>query len=250
MVEGIMFSSANTGGTDGAQLDFNAVDTTRVQTVGSGAEIQRRGIVLDSVLKSGGNEFHGDVTFYGSADALEGSNLTAEYQAVGIREVAKLHELWDVSATLGGRIIPNKLWFFAAIHKTGFNREILDAFNPDGTPMLNKRRVPIWSGKLSYQMNQSNKFSGFYHTTQRRRAPAGEPVRSNRITRSVRRAGRAIRGQLADGARKFGRRLAADRGIFPEVAVFRRAFLFQPPDMATPILPRCTRSGRSIPSRK
>ena len=31
--------------------------------------------------------------------------------------------------------------------------------------MLNKRRVPIWSGKLSYQMNQSNKFSGFYHTT-------------------------------------------------------------------------------------
>ena len=80
MVEGIMFSSANTGGTDGAQLDFNAVDTTRVQTVGSGAEIQRRGIVLDSVLKSGGNEFHGDVTFYGSADALEGSNLTPEYR--------------------------------------------------------------------------------------------------------------------------------------------------------------------------
>ena len=165
MVEGIMFSSANTGGTDGAQLDFNAVDTTRVQTVGSGAEIQRRGIVLDSVLKSGGNEFHGDVTFYGSADALEGSNLTPEYEAVGIKEVAKLHELWDVSATLGGRIIPNKLWFFAAIHKTGFNREILDAFNADGTPMLNKRRVPIWSGKLSYQMNQSNKFSAFYHTT-------------------------------------------------------------------------------------
>ena len=164
-IEGIMFSSANTGGTDGAQLDFNAVDTTRVQTVGSGAEMQRRGILLDSVLKSGGNEFHGDATFYGSTDALEGSNLTDEYRAVGISEVAKLHELWDVSATLGGRIIPNKLWFFAAIHKTGFNREILDAFNADGTPMMNKRRVPIWSGKLSYQMNQSHKFTGFYHTT-------------------------------------------------------------------------------------
>jgi len=165
MVDGIMFSSANTGGSDGAQIDFNATESTRLQTTGSGAEMQRRGILLDLVLKSGGNEFHGDATVYGSADALEGSNLTPAFTAVGIPNVAKLHEYWDVSATLGGRIVRNKLWFFAALHKSGFNREILDAFNADGSPMVDRRRVPIWSGKLSYQMNQSNKLTGFYHTT-------------------------------------------------------------------------------------
>ncbi len=165
MVDGVMFSSANSGGSDGAQIDFNATDSTRLQTVGSGAEMQRRGIMLDLVLKSGGNEFHGDGSVYGSADALEGSNLTQAYRDLGIQNFAKLHEFWDVSGTLGGRIVENKLWFFAAIHKSGFNREILDAFNADGTPMIDNRRVPIWSGKLSYQMNRSNKLTGFYHTT-------------------------------------------------------------------------------------
>jgi hypothetical protein len=165
MVDGIMFSSANTGGSDGAQIEFNATESTRVQTTGSGAEMQRRGILLDSVLKSGGNAFHGDAIFSGSTGAMEGSNLNDALRAYGIRDVAKLHELWDVSGTLGGRIIRNKLWFFASIHKSGSNREILDAFNADGTPMLDKRRVPIWTGKLSYQMNRSNQFTGFYHTT-------------------------------------------------------------------------------------
>jgi hypothetical protein len=165
MMDGIMYSSANTGGSDGAQIEFNATESTRVQTTGSGAEMQRRGILLDSVLKSGGNEFHGDSVTSGSTGGMESSNLTPALQAFGIRSIAKLHELWDVSGTLGGRIVKDKLWFFASIHKSGSNREILDAFNADGTPMLDKRRVPIWTAKLSYQLNRSNQFTGFYHTT-------------------------------------------------------------------------------------
>ena len=163
MVEGIMFSSPNTGGADGAHLDFNAVDSTRVQTVGSSAEMPRRGIMLDAVLKSGGNEFHGEAVFYGSSGALESSNLSPELAAQGVRNVARLHELWDVSGTLGGRIIRNKLWFFAAARNSGFDREILDAYHADGTPMLNERRLPYLSGKLSYQLNQAHRFAGFYH---------------------------------------------------------------------------------------
>jgi hypothetical protein len=29
--------------------------------------------------------------------------------------------------------------------------------------MLNKRRLPYWSGKLSYQMNLAHRFGAFYH---------------------------------------------------------------------------------------
>ena len=211
--------------------------------------MQRRGILLDSVLKSGGNEFHGDATFYGSTDALEGSNLTDEYRAVGISEVAKLHELWDVSATLGGRIIPNKLWFFAAIHKTGFNREILDAFNADGTPMMNKRRVPIWSGKLSYQMNQSHKFTGFYHTTGKGSIGLGAGMcRPNRARCTM---GRSLRSG------SVGRWCTALLWLLrcrPAASFRSRAILpsplFSTFRLVTPILPRAHRSGLSIPSRR
>jgi hypothetical protein len=166
MLDGIMFSTPNSGGANGSHIDFNALDSTRVQTVGSAAEMPRRGMMLDAVMKSGGNQFHGDATYYGSSGALESSNLTPELEAQGIRNVARLHKLWDVAGTLGGRIVENKLWFFGAVRRTGFEREILDAYYEDGTPMLNSRALPYWSAKLSYQMNQGNRFSGFYHDAQ------------------------------------------------------------------------------------
>jgi hypothetical protein len=163
MLEGIMFSTPNAGGANGSHIDFNSLDSTRVQTVGSAAEMPRRGMMLDAVMKSGGNQFHGDAIYYGSAGKLEGSNLTSSLETQGVRNVPRLHELWDTSGTLGGRIVQNKLWFFGAARSTGFNREILDAFYTDGTPMENNRRLPYWSAKLSYQANEMNKFSAFYH---------------------------------------------------------------------------------------
>jgi hypothetical protein len=163
MLEGIMFSTPNAGGANGSHIDFNALDSTRVQTVGSSAEMPRRGIMLDAVMKSGGNEYHGEFVVYGSSGALESKNLSPELQAQGIAATPELHKLWDVSGSGGGRLIVNKLWFFAAVRRTGFDREILNAFYTDGTPMLNQRRLPYWSGKLSYQMNQSTKFGAFYH---------------------------------------------------------------------------------------
>jgi hypothetical protein len=49
-LEGIMFSTPNAGGANGSHIDFNALDSTRVQTVGSAAEMPRRGIMLDAVM--------------------------------------------------------------------------------------------------------------------------------------------------------------------------------------------------------
>ena len=120
MLEGIMFSTPNAGGANGSHIDFNALDSTRVQTVGSSAEMPRRGIMLDAVMKSGGNEFHGEAVAYGSSGALESTNISDELRAVGVIAAPELHKLWDISGSLGGRIIPNKLWFFAAIRQYRF----------------------------------------------------------------------------------------------------------------------------------
>ena len=80
----------------------------------------RRGPFIDSVVKSGGNEFHGELVAYGSSDALEGGNINDELTAAGVRGVPKLHGMWDYSGAFGGRIIRNKLWFFvsAAVRDT------------------------------------------------------------------------------------------------------------------------------------
>ena len=72
MVEGVLTSSPETNGDGGSHFDYNMIDGTRVQTVGSNAEMPRRGLLVDSVVKSGGNDFHGTAVAYGSGAAARG----------------------------------------------------------------------------------------------------------------------------------------------------------------------------------
>ncbi len=186
MLEGIMFASSGGNGVQGAHVDFNAIESTRIQTVGSSAEMPRRGQFIDSVAKSGGNEYHGELVAYGSSDSLEGANVDEELTAAGVLNVPKLHGMWDYSAAVGGRIIRNKLWFFLSARSEGYNREILNAFHPDGSPVLVETDQAFHSEKLSWQPSQRNKITMFYHGAldiQRRGASQFRPVESMEIHR-------------------------------------------------------------------
>ncbi len=164
MVEGVLASAPTLIGAQGSHVDFNAVDGTRVQTVGSNAEMPRRGLLVDSVIKSGGNDFHGTAVVYGSGPALEGNNIDDTLSAQGIR-LAKLHTVQDYAGTFGGRIVRNKLWFFGGARYQKVERDILDAFDPDGTPITNVKAGEYYFGKGSYQASSGNRLTGFYHWT-------------------------------------------------------------------------------------
>ena len=127
MVEGVVASAPTFLGAQGSHVDFNAIEGTRVQTVGSNAEMPRRGLLVDSVVKSGGNDFHGTLVAYGSGSGLESNNIDDGLEAAGIR-LARLHTVQDFAGTLGGRIIRNKLWFFGGYRYQRVDREILDAY--------------------------------------------------------------------------------------------------------------------------
>ena len=162
MLEGVVSSAPTLSGAQGSHVDFNAIEGSRVQTVGSNAEMPRRGLLVDSVVKSGGNEFHGGIVLYGSGSGLESNNIDAGLAAAGIR-LPKLHKVQDFAGTFGGRIIRNKLWFFAGARYQNVTRDILDAFDPDGTPIANVKEGTYHFEKISYQMTDGNRFTGFYH---------------------------------------------------------------------------------------
>ena len=44
MLEGVLATAPSPGGTQGSHMEFNSIEGTRVQTVGSNAEMPRRGI--------------------------------------------------------------------------------------------------------------------------------------------------------------------------------------------------------------
>jgi len=167
MLEGVLSSAPTASGAQGSHVDFNAIDGTRVQTVGSNAEMPRRGLLVDSVIKSGGNDFHGTGVVYGSKDKiagvpLEANNITDALKKAGLRKPT-LHKVQDFAGTVGGRIIRNKLWFFGGARYQNVTRDILDAFDPDGTPIANVKEGTYHFEKISYQMSAANRITGFYH---------------------------------------------------------------------------------------
>ena len=186
MLEGIMFASSGGNGVQGAHVDFNAIESTRLQTVGSSAEMPRRGPFIDSVAKSGGNQMHGELVAYGSSDALEAENVDEELTAAGVRNVPTLHGMWDYSGAFGGKIIRDKLWFFLSARSEGYNREILNAFYDDGSPILVETDQLFHTEKLQWQVSQQNKVTVFYHgalDVQRRGASQFRPAESMEIHR-------------------------------------------------------------------
>lgn len=184
MLEGVLASSPDAGGGGGSHMEFNSIEGTRVQTIGSNAEMPRRGLLVDAVLKSGGNEFHGNTTIYGSSGRLESTNVDDDLRAAGVRGAQQLHKLVDLNANLGGRIIRNKLWFYGAYRWVGYDREQLDAFYDDGSPILLNTWMPYHLEKLSYQATPGNRFTGFYHVAtdhQRRGASRFVPAESREL---------------------------------------------------------------------
>jgi hypothetical protein len=185
MLEGIMFASSGGNGVQGAHVDFNAVESTRLETVATNAEMPRRGQFIDSVVKSGGNDLHAEVVTYGSSSNLENKNINDTLRTAGVTGVPKLHGMWDNSASVGGRIIKDKLWFFGAFREEGYNRELLNAFYADGSPVLIRTAQRFHTEKLSWQVSQGNRITGFYHSQremQRRGASRFVPPESMEIT--------------------------------------------------------------------
>ena len=136
MLEGILFASLRRQRRQGAHVDFNAIESTRVQTVGSSAEMPRRGQFIDSVAKSGGNEFHGELVAYGSSDSLEGDNVNDELRAAGVRVCRSFTACGTTAAPLAAGSSGTSSGFSSGAGSEGYNREILNAFHPDGSPIL------------------------------------------------------------------------------------------------------------------
>ena len=143
MLEGIMFASSGGNGVQGAHVDFNAIESTRLQTVGSSAEMPRRGPFIDSVAKSGGNQMHGELVAYGSSDSLEAENVDDELTSRRCQECAHAARHVGLQRCRWGQDHPRQVVVLRVRRSEGYNREILNAFYDDGSPILDRNRPAV-----------------------------------------------------------------------------------------------------------
>lgn len=98
-------------GFQGKNLNFEFIQEVDVKTGGYEAEFGRStGGIINVITKSGGNTFTGDVFGYFDADSLQNDTETIDASNGTLVGFTKS----DWGADVGGYIVPDKLWFFAA----------------------------------------------------------------------------------------------------------------------------------------
>ena len=76
MVEGVAISApASAVSQPGIYLDYGGVEEAQVTAVGNDAETPTRGVLLNMVVKSGGNDFHGTFMSSYTHSSLVSNNI-------------------------------------------------------------------------------------------------------------------------------------------------------------------------------
>lgn len=158
LIEGVFSNAPQTGGGAGNYFDFNSFDESAISTLGNPAKMPTRGIQIVSVVKSGSNQTHGQVTTGEYMTDWQSENLDDALRAQGVSSGNPTKTRYDRGGDIGGKIVKDKLWYYTGFRKRYDVKVIAGAFQPNGDSALESN--PIWwnTVKTSYQATPSNKF--------------------------------------------------------------------------------------------
>lgn len=153
----------------------NDASTQEISTeIGSiSSETASGGVRINIIGKDGGNTLSG--SFFGSYtnSKFQGSNLSDDLVAIGVKQPDSLDHLFDTSAAVGGPIRKNELWFWTAHRYWGYSDFRTDAFwelNPFDLRYEADTSRPAhdsqWNTgndvRLTWQMTPKNRLSAYY----------------------------------------------------------------------------------------
>jgi hypothetical protein len=181
-LEGVPTTAIVDGGGNGNYWDYVTVEEAAVKTIGNDAEHPNRGVSITAVVRSGGNQFHGGGYYGRMFPKLQSNNITPELAAQGITEPPSLVRRYDTNADLGGRIVPNKLWFYVATRRRIDISQGTNSFKEDGTPATNDELSWFATQKVNWQMSANHRLVGFYQYNHKDTQPSGNQFVSYRST--------------------------------------------------------------------
>jgi hypothetical protein len=160
------------GGGRGILMNMGSTQEVVLLTGGIAAEGPQAGLIMNVVPKEGGNRFSGYLLGNYANGDLQSDNLTDELQGRGLTLVNSINEIWDANGGLGGPILQDRLWFYAATRSWGrsnvvagnyFNQTQGTVFyTPDlSRPAINNEHNFSQNLRLTWQVTPRNKVNLF-----------------------------------------------------------------------------------------
>lgn len=157
-VEGVN-ATENTGGT--GYFNYGSFEEVSIGTDSNDASMPTPGVQINAVVRSGGNQFKGDLYLDFENQSMQGRNVTDAQRRLGAGEGTRITTYYDPNLGLGGPIRKDKLWYFVSMRDqrigttiTGFPTD-----KPSNFEFLTKLENLTY--KVTYQLNQNNKFSQY-----------------------------------------------------------------------------------------
>jgi carboxypeptidase family protein len=155
-------------------VDTGNAEEITFTTSGGLGESETAGLMMNIVSKSGGNTRHGSLFASGTGGNLQSDNLTPDLVAQGVTAATPLTKVYDVTATFGGPLLVDRLWFFLNGHVSGNTKESSNVYYnlnagdaskwlyaPDLTRReYSDRTFENASARVTWQMTPRQKVSG------------------------------------------------------------------------------------------
>ena len=162
VLDGVVTTDAGQTGGGGSYFDYASFEEARMQTIANDVETPNRGINLNLIVKSGGNDFHGDASWEQTSSTFASSNLDDELRAQGITSPNNLERRFYGGADIGGRIIRNKLWFYSGARGRLNSREPPGGDSSRTARLASSNRRNSWSPtRCPSQMTRAQRFVFF-----------------------------------------------------------------------------------------
>ncbi|MEX1246338.1 MAG: TonB-dependent receptor [Thermoanaerobaculia bacterium] len=145
-------------GMQGKAINNEFVQEVEVKTGGYQAEYGRAiGGVINVITKSGGNTFHGDAFVYYDSNALQAERVFVpgvDSDLSGMR--LSSYSRTDYGFDLGGFVLKDRLWFFAAYDRISgpatISRYVSSELVPDTMEFPLESTDNLYSGKLTWNI--------------------------------------------------------------------------------------------------
>lgn len=85
-----------------------------VDYAGNSAEVETGGVRINMIPREGGNRFRGHFFTTFTFPDLQADNVDQELRDRGLTRGVSVEEVWTVNPAVGGPIVKDRLWFFAA----------------------------------------------------------------------------------------------------------------------------------------